>query len=87
MSRITHWQPPEMVYWYLMTPLNSLTNVSSWSSFDEMSRLLFLAVLLLFSLSTWAQTDTMRPLPQQPASHHHHKYITLLKVASKKFAE
>ena len=42
----------------MMTPLNSLTNVSSWSGFDEMSRLLLLATLLLVSLSTWAQTDS-----------------------------
>ena len=42
----------------MMTSLNSLTNVSSWSGFDEMSRLLLLATLLLVSLSTWAQTDS-----------------------------
>ena len=31
----------------MMTSLNSLTNVSSWSSFDGMSRLLFLSVMVL----------------------------------------
>ena len=41
-----------------MTPLNSLTNVSSWSGFDGMSRLLFLMVLLMFFQSAWAQTDS-----------------------------
>lgn len=40
------------------TPLNSLTNVSSWSGFDGMSRLLFLMVLLMFFHCAWAQTDS-----------------------------
>ena len=42
-----------------MTPLNSLTNVSSWSGFDGMSRLLFLMVMLMFFQSVWAQTDSI----------------------------
>lgn len=42
----------------MMTSLNSLTNVSSWSGFDEMSRLLSFAVLFTFSLIGWAQTDS-----------------------------
>ena len=42
----------------MMKPITSLTNVSSWSGFDEMSRLLLLAVLLLFSLFGRAQTDS-----------------------------
>ena len=32
----------------MMKPINSLTNVSSWSGFDEMSRLLSFAVLFTF---------------------------------------
>ncbi len=42
----------------MMKPINSLTNVSSWSGFDEMSRLLSFAVLFTFSLTGWAQTDS-----------------------------
>ena len=42
----------------MMKPINSLTNVSSWSGFDEMSRLLSFAVLFTFSLIGWAQTDS-----------------------------
>ena len=42
----------------MMIPLNSLTNVSLWSGFDGMSRLLFLMVLLMFFQSAWAQTDS-----------------------------
>ncbi len=42
----------------MMKPINSLTNVSSWSGFDEMSRLLSFAVLFTFSLTGRAQTDS-----------------------------
>lgn len=42
----------------MMKPINSLTIVSSRSGLDETSRLLFIAVLLLVSLSAGAQTDS-----------------------------
>ena len=42
----------------MIKPFYSLTNFSSWSGFDGMSKLLFLAVLLLASWSAWAQTDS-----------------------------
>ena len=42
----------------MMKPQNSLTNVSSQSGFDGMSKLLFLAASLLLHISVWAQTDS-----------------------------
>ena len=46
----------------MMTSLNSLTNVSSWSSLDAMSRLLFLKVLRLPSLSRFSFKHSNRSI-------------------------
>ena len=45
----------------MMIRINSLTNVSSLSGFDETSRLLFLVILLvLFALSAYGQVDSTK---------------------------